>query len=253
MNERLTQHGDFFRTVLNATPNPNFVIDESLQVREVNRRASEFLQQDAEELLGHLPGEAVSCSYRQDDPRGCGFSSRCNRCVIRNSVNRAFKGHSIHRAKSHMYLEQEGKTRRVTLHVTASPFEFESSPFVLLTLEDITDRERMEEALLENENLKATQRMARTVAHEFRQPLGSLKLVADLVEANEDSPEILRTASQKIPPQIDRMNTIVNKLLSITRVQAKPYLGDVEILDISGSAGLLEIPSEEDDENHEEE
>lgn len=84
--------------------------------------------------------------------------------------------------------------------------------------------------------LFAVRRTARTVAHEFRQPLGALRLIADIASVDKDKYEIAREHMKRVPKLVDRMDNLVKKLLNITEVKSKNYALDVDILDLDNSA-----------------
>ena len=50
-----------------------------------------FANRPEEDMLGLRGGEALRCMNALNDPRGCGFSSECQVCNVRNTVLDTFK------------------------------------------------------------------------------------------------------------------------------------------------------------------
>lgn len=85
---------------------------------------------------------------------------------------------------------------------------------------DITDRKRMDEMLVRSERLAALGQVTATVAHELRNPLGSIRsslaVIGRLV--NKESPLVVESIGIA-DRSISRCNRIVSDLLDFTRVK----------------------------------
>jgi signal transduction histidine kinase len=86
-------------------------------------------------------------------------------------------------------------------------------------------------------SLAATQQLARTVAHEIRQPLAALKMSLDLEmlgklpskgKEREKQIELVRS-------QVERIERLVQRLLEITDLRSIPYPADGPIYDLDSS------------------
>jgi signal transduction histidine kinase len=81
----------------------------------------------------------------------------------------------------------EGDARERAYDVYSSPLEIEGEPGQLLTLVDATEASEAEQDLRRQEALAAVGRAAATVAHEIKNPLGSIRLgVAMLRDMTQD-------------------------------------------------------------------
>ncbi len=91
------------------------------------------------------------------------------------------------------------------------------SPLILVLMEDVTDRERAHEMLVEAERMAAMGRMGTSLAHEINNPLqsviGCLGLAAELQEEGSDSLELLDVACEELL----RAANIVRRMRDITR------------------------------------
>lgn len=84
------------------------------------------------------------------------------------------------------------------------------------------------------EMLKAAMELSGSAAHEIRQPLAILLSVKDLVrsrvEHNEDPSEELDV----LDDQIERVNSIISKMLTVTTYKTRRYADDMQIFDFGG-------------------
>ncbi len=103
---------------------------------------------------------------------------------------------------------------------------------MLVIARDITLRKSMEGEKIAKANLKAVQNLARAVAHEFRQPMTTLHLIAQLVDQGGVDSDTVR----RIPKLVDRLDNLVKRLLKINEVTTKSYMGEFDILDIDASS-----------------
>lgn len=100
---------------------------------------------------------------------------------------------------------------------------------------DITEQKNANETRLERERLDLARKLARTVAHEFRQPLTALRLISELAMMKDGDDGFMMRNSDKIPALVDRLDDLVSRLLYITDLQSKPYIHDTEIFDLETS------------------
>ncbi len=86
----------------------------------------------------------------------------------------------------------------------------------VLIIEDVTEFERMKERLERDERLKAMGEMAARIAHEIKNPLGSMELfLSMLLEGNIKSKE--KRYAEHIRYGVQTIDRIINNILSYTR------------------------------------
>ena len=88
------------------------------------------------------------------------------------------------------------------------------------------------EMQLESERMRTAQQMAASVAHEFNNPLAIISAVYDLYEQQmaEDLPPEMVAQLERIPKTIQRMKSLVRRLLNITEVREADYAAGMKIL-----------------------
>jgi len=86
------------------------------------------------------------------------------------------------------------------------------------------------------EKLDAALKVAGAAAHELRQPLQAIVILAGLVEDDLNNRPSLEKHLGSIMTSCDRMDNIIEKMSEITRYRTKDYIDGRKILDIEGSA-----------------
>jgi len=102
---------------------------------------------------------------------------------------------------------------------------------VVLTLQDITRMKKLEEQANRTDRLAAMGEMAAKIAHEIRNPLGSIELFStalmnDLGEFGE-----LKELAEHISSGVKSINTIISNLLMFIKPQQKPDFAVIDIHD----------------------
>jgi signal transduction histidine kinase len=71
--------------------------------------------------------------------------------------------------------------------------------------------------VVQAERLTMVGRFARTIVHDFKNPLNIIGLSAELVKMEKATPEMRRKASDRIRRQVDRLSGMISELLEFTR------------------------------------
>jgi signal transduction histidine kinase len=71
--------------------------------------------------------------------------------------------------------------------------------------------------VIQAERLTVVGRFARTIVHDFKNPLNVIGLAAELANMEKVSPEMRKTATDRIRKQVDRLNGMISELLEFTR------------------------------------
>lgn len=130
---------EMLRTVFDAIPSLVFVVDDDVRIQEYNAAAAGLLSGTRETILKHRGGEVLNCLHSNDVPEGCGHAPICNYCIIRKSVIEASQGRSVVRRRAKIEIIRGEDKLEIYALVTASPFLFKESSFVLLVIEDISE------------------------------------------------------------------------------------------------------------------
>lgn len=122
------------------TPVLMVLVDSAYTVRKANAAAAAFAGVGPGDARGERLGEALRCLHRLDDPQGCGFGPYCAQCPIRNTVREALRERSTGtRVEADIPYLADGNRRFASFALTSTFFEIRGEPFVIVSLEDITE------------------------------------------------------------------------------------------------------------------
>ncbi|MGE3152793.1 MAG: nitrogen regulation protein NR(II) [Nitrospiraceae bacterium] len=91
----------------------------------------------------------------------------------------------------------------------------------VILLHDITDLHRLEERLHRRDRLASMGEMVGRIAHEIRNPLGSVELFASMLRQDLEQDPTLRSYTEHISLAVQAMDRLLSNLLTYTR-PAKP-------------------------------
>ncbi|MDD3352153.1 nitrogen regulation protein NR(II) [Zoogloea sp.] len=200
------------------------LVDDELVVR--------YMNPGAENLFAVSSRKIVSYSLRRllGDPPGLDVALNS---VLRD--NWSYTGHNITVTRPGM----------VVLHLdcTVTPLE---SPDVRLLLEfrpmDAHLKVAREEQLAHQQ--QANRELIRNLAHEIRNPLGGIRGSAQLLERELDDPQ-LREYTQVIIAEADRLQDLMNRLLTSHRMMQPSQLNAHDVLERVRRLILAEFPAVE--------
>lgn len=124
--------------------------------------------------------------------------------------------------------------QRVMVSLTISPIKDRTGRIIGASkiARDISDRKRVQKALIESEKLAATGRMAATIAHEINNPLEAITNLAYLLTVDASLSDTARSYAKLMLEEIGRVSEIAKQTLAFYRDSGKPCDFDVcEMLD----------------------
>ena len=139
MLKYLLSINDIVGPMLDAMPHPVFLVNNDIAIVGLNKASRKMIGKEPEVIIRRRAGEILHCIHSKETEEGCGYSDFCNDCIIRNSVNQAFRGQTIVRKKVKMEMVYPDKIEKVYLSIITSPFEHNEKLFVLLQFENITE------------------------------------------------------------------------------------------------------------------
>ncbi|WP_374723200.1 transporter substrate-binding domain-containing protein [Peribacillus tepidiphilus] len=87
----------------------------------------------------------------------------------------------------------------------------------LLSINDETEKKKLEQKLITQEKLHALGQLVAGVAHEIRNPLTSIKTFIDLLPRKYDRPQFRELMIEHVPAEVNRLNKIVSDLIDYAR------------------------------------
>ena len=175
-------------------------------------------------------GDFVGCPNATKNSAGCGRSKLCQLCQIKAKIGQAFST-----KKSIAQFETvvgrppiDYRTMRMSLTYICANKQLESEQeMCIVTVEDITELKR-------KERLEAASETIGAICHEMNQPLQAIMGNVELLTKFQLEDGAV-SKIEKIFSEMERIQSINNKLMNLTRYQTKPYLS-TNILDVERSA-----------------
>ncbi|MFA5906628.1 MAG: PAS domain S-box protein, partial [Desulfobacula sp.] len=110
----------------------------------------------------------------------------------------------------------------------------------VISLQDITERKKAEEALKQKEKLKGVLEMAGAVCHELSQPAMIIAGYAEIFLMNIDKSSPLFKKTDKIREQVQRIGELTQKLMNITKYETREYSKGKTIVDIDKASAEID-------------
>jgi two-component system nitrogen regulation sensor histidine kinase GlnL len=127
------------------------------------------------------------------------------------------------------------------LHCVISPVESEGTTRLVLEFRELQQQMKIarEEKILEQQ--EANRELIRNLAHEIKNPLGGIRGAAQLLERELGDPE-LREFTQVIVKETDRLQSLMNRLLTPSRLPHVEMLNVHEVTERVRTLLLAEFP-----------
>ena len=231
---------------LGRTRNGDYLTSEDLELLEAvsdyvgialeNARLYKSLEQKAAEYhdlkdFSENIIESINVGVLVEDVDGrvVGWNKALGRLTGRSEMlgrraDEVIPRHFLQRLSEHRYLYKQ-KWNDLTVNVSATSLVDKSGATrgALIIIDDITDRIRLEDQLVQNEKLTSIGLLAAGVAHEVNTPLAVISSHAQMLR-KEINPEDSRyKLLEKITKQTFRASEIVNNLLSFSRIHATEF------------------------------
>ncbi|MDW3195437.1 MAG: PAS domain-containing protein [Cytophagales bacterium] len=136
-------------------------------------------------------------------------------------------------------LDAQGNKKTCFINAVAIPTERDEDLLYLLVIRDVTKRNQSEKALVRAEKLSLTGKIARTIAHEVRNPLTNLNLA--LGQLKDEIPSDVEDADlylDMISRNADRIGNLINDLLNSAKPKAL-QLAEGEVTQVVNEAVAL--------------
>lgn len=183
----------YTRNIIESMPDGLVTLDSQGRMAACNPRAFEFMGLVVDEQKGHKPGELFP---------GWPVGSLAD--------------HGRISSFSYTFSHSDGS--EVPVEIGQSPLLDEEGRAIgaVLLLRDLREIREMEEQLARSQRLASLGRMAAGIAHEIRNPLGTLRGFAQYFGSKAED-DASREYSNLMVGEVDRLNTIISTLLQFSR------------------------------------
>jgi len=184
--------------LLGSMPGALLAVDDDLVVTSINPQAVELFRCERECLLGEMLFDVISLEPGDHDALRDAFLYK-----------QAVKNHVIH-------TEIDGSERYISVNI-AFYSKREADVDAVITLQDISDYQRLLDSVFNREKLVAMGQLAAGIAHELNTPLGNILGYSQLLTNPKTHDEKKSRYSGFIVEEARRCSRIVNDLLSYAR------------------------------------
>jgi two-component system nitrogen regulation sensor histidine kinase GlnL len=168
------------------------------------------LNQAAEELTGFSRSQVAGRHLNEVFPPPSPLAALAVKTVAMNRSHADFDAHVV---------RSDGTRLTVSTVVSLVSDPTGENRGIVLVLRDLSRVRDMEEQLRRSDRLAALGVLAAGVAHEVRNPLVGIRAAAQLMEGEPAFPPTMREFTGIIIRQVDRLNRIVNELLTFAGQQ----------------------------------
>lgn len=229
---QLKNSEQMYRSLIESMHDGVCMVNRDFQIVLANQSLLNHLSDGTDEVLGKRCYEIL-----QNSSQPC--EGKDHPCPTRE-VLKTGKPASV----THSHISRNGDI--VFEEMNAYPIFSEEGEIthVVEVLRDITERRKMEEQILKQEKLSVLIEMAGATAHELNQPLTVMLPMVEqaLSKVSEQNP-LFKNLSV-IEKQCLRMADLVKKISEITIYKTKPYVGDIQIIDITKASQPSKIPEQ---------
>jgi PAS domain S-box-containing protein len=147
----LKAKNELLNSIFRNAPYAMLLVNREGRVMDANRAAENQAGRPHQELLGLLGGEVLRC-LNSARPEGCGRTTACDSCPVRNRIDQTYAtGEGVYNAEASLDVLQGDKTSTIHFLMSTEPVHLAGEDLVLVSLADITKRKQAEEALWESE------------------------------------------------------------------------------------------------------
>lgn len=193
-NEQLKNSNEFLNALFDNITSAIFIVDDETRIRAINDSFKALFHKPEDKIIGELCGNVLGCVFLKNGER-CGETENCNSCGLRKSLKEVLnKGLQSNKKKLVREFIIRGKAIKKYFQYSTRIIHVHDEAMVLVIMDDITDLEvnrikvQQQNDRLAELNIEKNKLMG-IAAHDLRNPLGAIKLLAGLMRERKDLSE----------------------------------------------------------------
>ena len=160
----------------------------------------------------------VMYGYRIEDV----LLSNCNKFIPKNRVPKLANISTddivnIKIKENIEFLRKCGNGKNLPTELKINIVEFNGKPAIVGVLRDVTEREKLELKILENQKMAAIGQVTTGIAHEIRNPLSAIKTNVQLLSKNLNLEGFNKRRLEIVAGEIDRLDRMLGDVLDFAR------------------------------------
>lgn len=215
---------DELKLIFDNSPSSIFLFDEKMNILRVNKKAITKFRINSLDIVGKRIEDIVSCVKTDCYTNGCG---NYNICKISNIFKQTTQGENFLREEVQISIKEDDIVEEKTVLVSTSLLKRNGHSIYLATIDDITNRKKMELELLDakekaEESDKLKSAFIENLHHEIRTPLNGILGFIDFFAddsysfSNQEKKELIDVMHKSG----DRLIKTINDLLEISKLDS---------------------------------
>lgn len=221
-----------FKSIFDNAPIGMVIMNEERKITQVNTEALNWIGKDIAQIVGKRFGEGFCCKWSVESGSECGSTENCASCGMAQAFSLVYGDRQeTYNKEINKLLLIDGKEIEVFIKTNVSPITLNGKIHSFMTLMDITEIKRNENALRESEEKyrslfeyannanKAKSEFLANMSHEIRTPLngvhGMLELTL-LTDLQKEQRENLNSAMNCA----NSLLFIINDILDFAKIEA---------------------------------
>lgn len=215
---------EYLSNILESLKNGVVVVDGKGDVKTFNRAAEQITGMSRRDVEGKCFNQVIKPLLLDD----------CTRIF---SVDDSLKSEGEYKLK-----RKDGRDMRVKFSITPLKEKGKQLEDSVIILQEVTRLRKLEETAERNNRLAAMGEIAVCIAHEVRNPLGSIELLASLLKREVGSDEDKKKLTDHILAGVKSIDCIINNLLLFSKPQ-HPVFKEVNVHAFLDESLLFILPS----------
>jgi len=189
------------------------------KIATFNRSAEVILGFDSDEVIGKAVDEVFPLT---------GINAALSRIILD-----ALEKQQTSSSREIMIFSRTGK--KIPIGITTSLLRDKKNTFlgIVVTFKDLEHIKHLEEQMRRADRLAAVGSLAAGIAHEIRNPLGSIRGLVQMLQEDFKPEDRRASYAQVIVKEVDRLNKVVEELLSFSRPDGSESDAVVEPVNIN--------------------
>jgi PAS domain S-box-containing protein len=201
MEKALRHSEEQYRVLYEDNPSMYFTVDAAGKVLSVNRFGAEQLGY----TVGELVGQPVLQIFYEDDKSAA--QQNFSACLQNPKRTFQWEFRKIHKDGRILWVKETARAVQ----------DADGKTIALIVCEDITETKQLRQKAERMERLAALGQLSTTIAHEIRNPLGSISLNFQYLSSHLAIPEAQQKTLRSIQQGISRIQNIIRGILDFAR------------------------------------